>query len=99
MSEPEKLREDESGRRAGETSGRGRFVGIALMAVAVFMWIGAAVVFFLPLPGGQKVWITSVLLVGGEVFFWISAAVLGREVFRRYRGRLDPRRLFRKNDR
>lgn len=76
-----------------------RNVGIALMAVAVLIWIAAAVVFFLPLTGAQKVAMTSALLVGGEVFFWVSAAILGRELFRRYRGYLDPRRLFRKSDR
>jgi len=65
------------------------------MVFAVLMWIAAAAVLLLPLSGAQKVWATSALLVAGEVAFWVSAAVLGREVFRRYRGRLDPRRLFR----
>lgn len=81
---------------AGVTSGRARFVGVALLGFAVLMWVAAAAVLLLPLSGAQKVWATSALLVAGEVAFWISAAVLGREVFRRYRGRLDPRRLFRR---
>ena len=80
---------------AGVTSGRARFVGVALLGFAVLMWIAAAGVLLLPLSGVQKVWATSALLVAGEVAFWVSTAVLGREVFRRYRGRLDPRRLFR----
>jgi len=79
----------------GGKPGRARFFGIALMAFAVLMWVAAPVVLLLPLSGGQKVWATAALLVVGEVAFWVSAAVLGREVFRRYRGRLDPRRLFR----
>jgi len=79
----------------GGKPGRARFFGIALMAFAVLMWVAAPAVLLLPLSGGQKVWATAVLLVVGEVAFWVSAAVLGREVFRRYRGRLDPRRLFR----
>lgn len=78
--------------------GRARYVGIALMAVAVSMWVAAAAVLLFPLSGGQKVWATSALLVAGEVAFWASAAVLGREVFRRYRGRLNPRRLFGRRD-
>ncbi len=80
-----------------QPSGWGRTLGIALMGVAVLLWALAAVAVFLPLSGGQKVWATSALLVGGEVFFWIAAAFLGRELFRRYRSRLDPRRLFRKD--
>ena len=84
---------------SGQRSHRARNVGIALMTIAVLAWIAAAVVLFLPLTGAQKVATTSALLVGGEVFFWISAALLGRELFRRYRGYLDPRRLFGKSDR
>ena len=93
MTEPEGPREGNKP-EVGQTSRRARNVGVALMVVAVALWAMAAVAVFLPLSGGRKVWATSALLVGGEVFFWISAAVLGRELFRRYRSRLDPRRLF-----
>ena len=92
---PEKVR---TGPPTGGKPGRARIVGIALFAVAVLMWIAAPVVLLLPLQGGQKLWVSSALLVVGEVAFWVSAALLGREVFRRYRGRLDPRRLFRARD-
>ena len=68
------------------------------MVFAVLMWVAVPVVLLLPLSGAQKVWATSALLVAGEVAFWVSAAVLGREVFRRYRGRLNPRRLFRRRE-
>lgn len=92
MSEPGGPREGNR-REAGPASRRSRNVGVALMAVAVLLWASAAVAVFLPLSGGQRFWATSALLVVGEVFFWISAAVLGRELFRRYRSYLDPRRL------
>ena len=81
---------------AGVTSGRARFFGVALMVFAVLMWVAAAAVLLVPLSGAQKVWATSAFLVAGEVAFWVSAALLGREVFRRYRGRLDPRRFLRR---
>lgn len=90
--------DEEPGTPTGGKPGRARFVGIALLAFAVLMWVGAPVVLLLPLPGGQKLWVGTALLVVGEVAFWVSAALLGREVFRRYRGRLDPRRLFRRRD-
>ena len=80
------------------TPGRGRFAGVALMVFAVLMWIAAAAVLLVPLSGAQKVWATSAFLVAGEVAFWVSAALLGREAFRRYRGRLDPRRFFRRGE-
>jgi hypothetical protein len=80
-----------------EKSGHARLLGVALLAFAVLMWVAAPAVLLLPLSGGQKLWVGTALLVAGEVAFWISAAVLGREVFRRYRGRLDPRRLWRRS--
>jgi hypothetical protein len=50
----------------------------------------------LPLPAGQKGWTTAALLVAGEAAFWVSAVLLGRDLVRRYRSYLDPRRLFRR---
>ena len=98
MTEPRGLEEGRTEPPTGGKPGRARFVGIALFAVAVLMWVAAPVVLLSPLPGGQKLWVSSALLVVGEVAFWVSAALLGREVFRRYRGRLDPRRLFRRRN-
>ena len=87
---------EESGPPDGKRSGPARLVGIALLAFAVLMWILAPAVLLLPLSGVQKLWISTALLVAGEVAFWVSALVLGREMFRRYRGRLDLRRLWRR---
>lgn len=94
MNEPQDPEKEKTEPPTSVKSGRTRFVGVVLLAVAVLMWVAAAAVLFLPFPGSQKVWAIPALLVAGEVAFWASAAVLGLEVFRRYRGRLDPRRLF-----
>ncbi len=94
MNGTQDLKEEGTEPPAGGRPGRARFFGIALMAFAVLMWVAAAAVLLLPLSGTQKVWATSAFLVAGEVAFWASAVLLGREVFRRYRGSLDPRRLF-----
>ena len=67
---------------------------MVLVAFAALTWVAAPAVLLLPLSGAQKLWATSALLVLGEVAFWAAAVLLGREVFRRYRERLDPRRLF-----
>jgi hypothetical protein len=79
--------------RGGSPNGA-RLLGITLLALAFLMWALVPVVLLLPLSGGQKGWTTAALLVVGEVAFWVSAVVLGREVVRRYRAYLDPRRLF-----
>ena len=80
----------------GGSPGRARYLGVALLALAFLMWALVPVVLLLPLSAGQKGWATAALLVVGEVAFWVSAVVLGREVVRRYRAYLDPRRLFRR---
>lgn len=80
------------------TPRRARYRGFALLALAFLMWVLVPVVLLLPLSGAQKGWATAVLLVAGEVAFWASTVFLGREVIRRYKAHLDPRRLFRRGD-
>lgn len=80
------------------TPRRARYLGFALLALAFLMWVLVPVVLLLPLSGAQKGWATAALLVAGEVAFWASAVFLGREVIRRYKAHLDPRRLFRRGD-
>ncbi len=77
-------------------AGRARYLGFALLAFAFLMWVLVPVVLLFPVSPAQKGWTTAALLVVGEVAFWVSAVILGREVVRRYRSYLDPRRLFRK---
>lgn len=77
-----------------EKGRRVRLLGWAILAVSVVLWTAVVVVPFLPLSGAQKIWAAGALAVAGEVAFWISAAVLGREAVRRYRGSLNPRNWF-----
>jgi hypothetical protein len=84
------------GEPRGGSPKRARYLGFGLLALALLMWVLVPVVLLLPLPTGQKGWTTAALLVVGEVAFWVSAVLLGREVVRRYRSYLDPRRLFRR---
>ncbi len=77
---------------------RARYLGFGLLALALLMWLLVPVTLLLPLSAGQKGWTTAVLLVVGEAAFWGSAVLLGREVVRRYRSYLDPRRLFRREE-
>jgi anti-sigma factor RsiW len=95
MSERQENRIEEiEGLRGSKKSGRTRFFGLILLVAAVVFWVAAPAVLLLPLSAEQKVWMGSAFLVLGEVAFWASAVVLGREVFRRYRSVLDPRRWF-----
>ena len=95
MSEHQENRIEEiEGLRDSKKSGRTQFLGLVLLVAAVVFWVAAPAVLLIPLSAEQKVWMGSAFLVLGEVAFWASAVVLGREVFRRYRSVLDPRRWF-----
>jgi hypothetical protein len=99
------INEQENRQRADEeprgTKGASltRLLGIILLVAAVLFWVAAPAVLLTPLSTAQKVWTSSAFLVLGEVAFWVSAVVLGREVFRRYRRFLDPRGWFGKERR
>lgn len=80
--------------RVPKVTGQTRLLGIVLLVAAVLFWAAAPAVLLIPLSATQKVWAGSAFLVLGEVAFWASAVVLGREVFRRYRRYLDPRGWF-----
>ena len=88
-----RLEGDEDLRRSRKAR-RTRLLGIVFLVAAVLFWAAAPAVLLLPLSGVQKVWAGSAFLVLGEVAFWVSAVVLGREAFRRYRRFFDPRDWF-----
>ena len=80
----------------GGPPGRERYLAFALLALAFLMWVLVSGALLMPLSTGQKGWTTAALLVAGKATFWASAVLPGREVVRRYRSYLDPRRLFRR---
>lgn len=92
MNGPRDTREGGAGSPTGGKPGRARLFGVALLLFAALMW--APAVLLLPLSGSPTASATPALLVTGEVAFWASAVLLGREVFRRYRERMAPRRPF-----
>ena len=83
-------------RPRGGPPGRERYLAFALLALAFLMWVLVPGALLMPLSTGQKGWTTAALLGVGEVAFWVSAFLLGREVVRRYRAYLGPRRSFRR---
>lgn len=80
--------------RCPKLAGRTRLLGMTLLVAAVLFWVAAPAVLLIPLSATQRVWAGSAFLVLGELAFWASAVVLGRELFRRYRRYLDPRSWF-----
>jgi hypothetical protein len=66
------------------------------MAVSLALWAALSVVPFLPVTGGRKAALGVGVFVAAEVTFWLAAALLGKELFQKYRDKLNPANWFRK---
>ncbi|VFU18930.1 conserved hypothetical protein [anaerobic digester metagenome] len=45
---------------------------------------------------GTKAAISSILIVSGEISFWVGGFILGKELVMKYRRHLNPLRWFKK---
>ncbi|XGW00260.1 MAG: transporter suffix domain-containing protein [Leptolyngbya sp. BL-A-14] len=68
-------------------------LGVALLVISCLVWLAIVGIPFLPLTLAQKAAIVPGLLILGELFFWVGALLVGREVAERYRHWLNPRFL------
>lgn len=66
-------------------------IGVVLLVLACLLWIGIAVVPFLPLPGATKAGVVGVLIVAGEIMFWLGVILTGKEFVARYKRYLNPK--------
>lgn len=91
---PEAGPEPSGGDRRGAGGLLARRAGFGFLGLSAALWAAVFVVPFLPLTTPWKVGLATGAAIVGEAAFWVAAVLLGREVVRRYRGYLDPRRLF-----
>lgn len=68
-----------------------RWCGIALVGLSFALYGGLALVPWLSWSLEGKVGLSSLLVILGEVSFWIGGLILGKQVIARYRRVLDPR--------
>lgn len=72
-------------------------IGKILLVFSTVIWIsGLALVPFLPLKLASKAWLAGTCIVIGEVTFYISAFLLGKEIIKKYRKYLNPREWFKR---
>ncbi len=83
--------------RRGWRSWRAWVLVLGVFVVPTLLYSLLLVVPFLPLTTGQKVWVSTGLVVAAEGTFLISALILGRQAVRRYRRFLNPRNWFGKH--
>lgn len=73
-------------------------VGWGLVVLSTLGIAGLLLVPFAPLPTEGKLVLTSVLVVVGEVCFWVGGAILGKEAVSRFWRGLNPLEWFRKRE-
>ncbi|MGY0694672.1 transporter suffix domain-containing protein [Virgibacillus sp. FSP13] len=72
-------------------------VGIFLIVLSCILYGVAFIIPFTTLPTSTKVIITPLLVVLGEIAFWVSCIIVGKELMKRYRKHLNPVKWFKKS--
>jgi hypothetical protein len=69
--------------------------GIILMIVSVPPFLAIPVIPFLDMESRIKITVSTVLLILGEVLFWSGGLLVGKELFTKYKSRMNPKNWFR----
>ncbi len=72
---------------------RGRFyqkLGLFLILASCGMWVAILATPILPGSNAQKAMFAGILVILGEVTFWLGILLTGKELAHRYREKLNP---------
>jgi hypothetical protein len=72
--------------------------GISLIILSTILFTSLVAIPFIDVAGKTKITITSVLVVLGEVTFWIGGILLGKELFSKYKAYFNPLNWFKKKN-
>ena len=70
--------------------------GIFLIILSSLLFTSLLAVPFLEASGKTKVWVTTVVIVLGEITFWVGGFLLGKELLQKYKSYLNPMKWFKK---
>ncbi|NLW37047.1 MAG: transporter suffix domain-containing protein [Peptococcaceae bacterium] len=73
-----------------------RITGVILIILSFILYGGLFIVPFTPFTFGTKAAISSILIVSGEISFWVGGFILGKELVMKYRRYMNPLRWFKK---
>lgn len=66
-------------------------LGLALIIFCVIAFLFIPVVPFLRISSGAKITFTTILFVTGEITFWTGGLLLGKELFTKYKSKMNPK--------
>lgn len=72
-------------------------IGIFLFILSWILYGIALIVPFTPIPTNTKVILVPIFIVLGEIAFWVSCVILGKELIKRYKKYLIPANWFKKS--
>jgi len=68
--------------------------GIGLMSISVPLFLALPLIPFLKMDSSNKIKLSTVLLVSGEILFWGGGLLVGKELFVKYRSYFNPKNWF-----
>lgn len=71
-------------------------LGLALIILSVPVFGFLLLIPFLEIEGKEKITLTTITLIIGEVVFWSGGLLVGKEMFSKYKSYLNPRNWFKK---
>ncbi len=82
--------------KSGKQKNRKIKTGIFLMLFSGVFFAATLIIPFFDLPTKVKVAASTTSFVLMEVVFWLGGALVGKELFTRYKQKLNPRNWFKK---
>ena len=73
-------------------------IGVVLFVISTITFALLLVVPILDVSFEAKAEIAFALVIVGEVLFWISAYLLGKEIYQKYKSYLNPANWFKKKE-
>lgn len=74
-------------------------LGMVLLLLAVLCWVIVAIAPFTPFSLAIKTGVVTGSTIIGEIFFWLGAVFVGKEVVARYKRYLNPKNWRRNRER
>jgi len=65
-------------------------LGIGLIILSIPIFLSLPLIPFLNLESQEKITLTTILFISAEILFWSGGLLLGKELFSKYKGYLNP---------
>jgi len=71
-------------------------LGLILIIISIPLFLSLPFIPFLDLENNQKLTFATIVFISAEVLFWSGGLLIGKELFQKYKSRLNPKAWFKK---